>query len=100
MAKAFRFTRTEIVKQEFPDGVSLELTHEEARVLKIILGKVAGHPGSTLRGYQSRISDVLEDAGYKYNSADMESITGSLVFTNNTLGISPTEPPFSASWSF
>lgn len=83
----------ERITVEKPNGVCLDLTHEEARVLMIILSKVGGHPSHTLRGYQSSIFDALENAGYKYTSADMVAIDGGLTFSRNLLGMSPTEPP-------
>ena len=94
MANAMKKVRTETVKVTKPDGVYLDLTHEEARVLSIILSKVGGHPGVTLRGYQSSVFDALEDAGYGYKSSDMDAIEGHLTFTKNTLDMQPTDTTF------
>ena len=91
MASSMKKVRTVTVKKDVPDGVMLDLTHEEARVLKIILSRVAGHPGNTLRGYQNRISDALEDAGYRYSREDDAAIDGHLQFTLNTLDMKPTD---------
>ena len=91
MAYATKMSKVVVVEKIVPDGVTLNLSHEEARVLKIILSKVAGHPDRTLRGYQTRISDALEDAGYKFNFGDMDAIEGGLTFTKNCLGMVPTD---------
>ena len=96
---AIVITRTKEVKtvKFIPNGVTLELSHEETRVLKIVLSKVGGSPSTTLRGYISNISDALDDAGYRYKSADMAAVEpaygerNSIYFNDGELlGMEPT----------
>lgn len=91
MAKASLKLKSTPVLQFTPDGVSLELTHEEARVLRIILSHIAGNPATTLRGHITNISEALEYVGYEFNYEDSNrAANGRIQFTEDTLDMEPT----------
>jgi hypothetical protein len=69
MAKATtRFVDKTTVTQ-VEDGVTLELTHVEARVIRQVLACVGGDCRATARGIAQDVADALSAAGYSFVSS-------------------------------
>lgn len=80
MAKATVNERiTRVVK---PQGVTLELTMDEAQTLRDVLAKVGGAPRESRRRYITAVSRAMEDAGIYYG--DLKDMTGSVYFADES----------------
>ncbi len=63
MAKAEKIVVEEQVIQQVTKGVKLDLTNQEAAVLRVVLGAIGGPPEGS-RGIAEKIYDLLEDCGF------------------------------------
>jgi hypothetical protein len=82
MAKATKLTRTvtRTVTEEVSDGVTLKLSDDEARVLAVIIAKIAGDPKASPRRYVDTVGDALHSAGFSGLMQPENRLTGSLFF--------------------
>lgn len=70
---------TRVVK---PQGVTLELTMDEAQTLRDVLAKVGGSPRVSRRRHIAALSKAMEDAGIYYG--DLQDMTGSVYFEDES----------------
>lgn len=64
-----------------PYTVTLELSHEEAEVLRGVLSKIGGLPHGTWRQYTDHINQVLQEAGVRYVRLPAEGMQHSIYAT-------------------
>ena len=76
-------TVTKVELHKVHSGVTLELTHDEARTLAEILGSVGGDPRNTARKHASEVADALSGVWYGFTLRESRPdffISGSIMF--------------------
>lgn len=98
MAKAIPITR-ELVTTA-PDGVTLQLTQDEAQTLTEILASIGGDPRTTARRHAQAISSAMQSAGYHWTRRPFDLpreerakffMQGEIFFCDNLPTGTPTE---------
>lgn len=79
MATATQRLVTKMVEQEVPDGVILELSDDEAVVLRDVLRRLGGDPNTTRRALTDAVELALKKAGA--GVSEEEDFTGFIWFS-------------------
>lgn len=87
-AKKRVVTREVVTTVEEVNGVTLELSKEEAESLAALFAKIAGSPTRSRRGYTNAIQDALREAGFYWETSKAyDSLGGEGVFFESEPGI-------------